>query len=168
MSAPRLSICIATLNRGAFIGETLESIVSQAANEVEIVVVDGASTDNTEDIVRSYAARFPRLRYLRLENKGGVADGEIFNIGNPKNDASIRTIAEKLRKLYAEHPLRKNKKIPPIKDVDEKTYYGKGYQDIQHRRPSIRKAEKLLGWKPKVDLDTSLKKTLDYFLKENN
>ena len=104
-----------------------------------------------------------------IENKKRACDGQIFNIGNPGNEISVRALAEKLRKMYAAHPLCKNrKKISPIKVVDEKEYYGKGYQDIQVRYPSIRKAKKILGWTPKVDLDTSLKKTLDYFLKENS
>lgn len=68
----RLSICIATLNRATFIGATLDSIISQATDEVEIVIVDGASSDNTTEIIRTYQARFPRLHYLRLEAKGGV------------------------------------------------------------------------------------------------
>jgi abequosyltransferase len=69
----RLSICIATLNRAAFLGETLECIVAQiATEEVEIVIVDGASTDNTQEVVRQIMARCPRLLYIRLENKGGV------------------------------------------------------------------------------------------------
>jgi len=72
MSEPRLSICIATLNRAEFIGATLDAILEQACDELEIVVVDGASTDATESVVRARAARFPRLRYLRLEAKGGV------------------------------------------------------------------------------------------------
>lgn len=67
-----LSICIATLNRAAFIGETLNSIISQVTEEVEIVIVDGASTDNTEEVVKSYQQKFPRLRYDRLAVKGGV------------------------------------------------------------------------------------------------
>lgn len=67
-----LSVCIATVNRAAFIGATLESVVSQATDEVEIVIVDGASTDGTEDIVGEYQRRFPRLRYHRLAAKGGV------------------------------------------------------------------------------------------------
>ena len=69
---PKLSICIATLNRAAFIGETLESIISQAGEEVEIVIVDGASTDGTGDVVRGFQSKFPRLRYTCLETKGGV------------------------------------------------------------------------------------------------
>src|SRR3989442_15786016 len=72
VGVPKLSICIATLNRAAFIGQTLESIIGQATDEVEIVVADGASSDNTEEVVRSYQRRFPRLNYLRLEARGGV------------------------------------------------------------------------------------------------
>lgn len=104
-----------------------------------------------------------------IENKKSVCNGQIFNIGNPKNDISIRDLAKKLRDLYIKHPLRPSaKKVPPIMVVREKDYYGKGYQDIQYRLPSIKKAQKLLGWTPKVDFNTSLKKTLDYFLKENS
>ena len=68
----KLSICIPTYNFGAFIGETLESIVSQASTDIEIVVVDGASTDSTPDVVQRFAKRFDRLRYYRLLEKGGV------------------------------------------------------------------------------------------------
>ncbi len=67
-----LSICIATLNRAVFLAQTLDSIITQAMEEVEIVIVDGASTDNTEQVVRQYQEQFPRLTYLRLMAKGGV------------------------------------------------------------------------------------------------
>jgi len=72
MGHVRLSICIPTYNFGEFIGETLESIIEQAGDEVEIVVGDGASTDNTEEVVRSYQSKFPRLRYQKFEKKGGI------------------------------------------------------------------------------------------------
>lgn len=68
----KLSICIATLNRGALIGQTLDSIVSQLTEQVEIVIVDGASTDNTEEVVLSYRQRYAKVRYTRLSEKGGV------------------------------------------------------------------------------------------------
>jgi abequosyltransferase len=69
---PLLSICIATLNRAAFIGETLESILSQCTDQVEVVIVDGASTDGTDAIVRELQKQWPNLRYCRLSKNGGV------------------------------------------------------------------------------------------------
>jgi abequosyltransferase len=68
----KLSVCIATLNRGKFIGQTLHSIISQATDEVEIVVLDGASTDNTSDVVGKHQEHFPRLRYFRQDKNMGV------------------------------------------------------------------------------------------------
>ena len=72
MNPIQLSICIATLNRASFLRETLDNILPQTTDGVEVVVVDGASTDNTREVVQQAAARFGRLRYVRLEKKGGV------------------------------------------------------------------------------------------------
>lgn len=68
----KLSICIGTYNRAAFIGETLESIISQATSDLEIVVSDNASTDNTEEIVAKYGCRFGGLRYIRQPTNIGL------------------------------------------------------------------------------------------------
>jgi len=68
----KLSVCIPTYNRAAFIGGTLENIVSQACEAIEIVVVDGASTDGTADIVASFQKRFPNLVYYRGQCNMGV------------------------------------------------------------------------------------------------
>lgn len=69
---PRLSVCIATRNRADFIGETLESIIRQCPPEVDIVVLDGASTDNTGVVVSRLQRSFPALRYERQDKNGGV------------------------------------------------------------------------------------------------
>ena len=69
--------------------------------------------------------------------------------------------------LFRSHPLRK--KFPPFagyKEVESGTFYGKGYQDVQHRKPSIRNAWKYVGWKPAVKLDESIALTLDFFLRQ--
>lgn len=71
MNAIRLSVCIPTYNFGAFIGATLDSIDGQATDEVEIVV-DGASKDNTAQVVQQVEQSFARLRYCRRDVKGGV------------------------------------------------------------------------------------------------
>jgi abequosyltransferase len=69
---PKLSICIATYNRGAFIGETLDSILSQISPDVELVVVDGSSPDNTPEVMAQYLLRHPKLRYLREQENSGI------------------------------------------------------------------------------------------------
>jgi len=72
MTKPRLSICIATYNRAKYIGETLESIIPQVTEDVEIVIADGASTDSTRAVVERYADSCKQIRYIRLPAKGGV------------------------------------------------------------------------------------------------
>jgi abequosyltransferase len=72
MSRLRLSVCIPTHNFGAFIGTTLDSIVRQATDEIEIVIVDGASTDSTAQVVQKVGQVFPRLRFDRRDINGGV------------------------------------------------------------------------------------------------
>jgi abequosyltransferase len=68
----KLSVCIPTYNRAALIGETLESILSQANGSIEVVVVDGASTDGTCEVVASYQKRFTNLVYHRGSENLGV------------------------------------------------------------------------------------------------
>jgi abequosyltransferase len=71
-SPVRLSICIPTYNFGAFIGDTLASIVPQLADGVEVVVLDGGSTDNTTDVVESFQRQNPAVRYFRQDERGGI------------------------------------------------------------------------------------------------
>lgn len=68
---PKLSICIPTYNRAKFLGATLRSIVDQVGEDVEIVVSDNASNDETSDIVEFYRKLHPALVYFRQpENVG--------------------------------------------------------------------------------------------------
>jgi abequosyltransferase len=68
----RLSVCIPTYNFGAFIGETLESILPQVEEGVEVVVLDGGSNDDTTAVVESFQQRYPSLRYERRDERGGI------------------------------------------------------------------------------------------------
>ena len=71
MSEIILSICIATYNRGAYIGETLNSILSQNISEkIEIVILNSGSTDNTEEIIKSYNSSL--IKYYFHQEKCGV------------------------------------------------------------------------------------------------
>ncbi|GLY61916.1 bifunctional polymyxin resistance protein ArnA [Pectobacterium carotovorum subsp. carotovorum] len=101
-----------------------------------------------------------------IENRNGQCDGQIINIGNPHNEASIRELGEMLLTSFNAHPLRD--RFPPFAgfiDVESSSYYGKGYQDVEHRTPSIRNAKRLLAWEPTVKMDQTVAETLDYFLR---
>ncbi len=102
-----------------------------------------------------------------IENPGGAADGQIFNIGNPANNCSIRDLAYKLKDMFMHHPDHVNDdRCSEIIEVGHEEHYGRGYQDILNRRPSIDKARRILGWEPKTGLDQALGDTLNYFLEE--
>jgi abequosyltransferase len=75
----RLSICIPTLNRGSYIGETLESIVSQWEDGIEVVIVDGGSTDDTEKVVNSYQKRFPDICYVKKDSSDKKPSNQGFD-----------------------------------------------------------------------------------------
>lgn len=100
-----------------------------------------------------------------IANENDCATNKIFNVGNPDENISIRQLAETLVKLIKQYPkyaaaASKTKLI----DVSAETYYGSGYQDVSLRVPSIQRGEKELGWKPVVNMEDGLKKTLDFYL----
>ncbi len=105
--------------------------------------------------------------YKIIEDKESICNGKIINIGNPENEASIKELAEMLVAIFERHPLRS--KFPPFagyRTVESGSYYGAGYQDVFHRRPSIRNARKLLRWSPSVGLEQSVEQTLNYYLRQ--
>jgi len=102
-----------------------------------------------------------------IENEGGKCSGKIINIGYPDNEASIREMAELLIEQFDAHPLRNS--FPPFAGmvkVESGSYYGKGYQDMQRRVPSIQNARRCLNWEPGIRLEESTAKTLDFFLRQ--
>ena len=60
-----LSICIATYRRGPYIGATLDSILQQMPPGVELLVVDGASPDDTPQVMHRYLQKHPEIVYRR-------------------------------------------------------------------------------------------------------
>ncbi|MBI1822613.1 MAG: glycosyltransferase family 2 protein [Nitrospirae bacterium] len=72
MTGIKLSICIPTYNFGKFLTPCLDSVLKQISNEVEIIIVDGGSTDNTSEVIQGFQKSFSRIDYIRLEKKGGI------------------------------------------------------------------------------------------------
>jgi len=102
-----------------------------------------------------------------LENKDGIADGKIYNIGNPQNDLSIKELASLMLEMsydYPEYePQARNVNIVEVNSIE---YYGKGYQDIQNRVPYIDNTCAELEWAPAIDVRDALGKILDTYRHE--
>lgn len=111
MADPLVSICIPTYNRANIITKAIDSALSQTYKNIEVIVVDNASTDNTEEIVSSYSD--PRLSYVRnSENLGLFGNfnrcielykGEYLHILH-SDDFIDPDFTEKCVGFFKEHP----------------------------------------------------------------
>ncbi|WP_303721357.1 glycosyltransferase family A protein [Malonomonas rubra] len=73
------SVVIPAFNYGHLLSRAIDSALSQECDDIEVIVIDDGSTDNTPQILADYAARYPqRLRALRQENRGLAA---VRNLG---------------------------------------------------------------------------------------
>jgi glycosyltransferase involved in cell wall biosynthesis len=106
---PKVSVVIATYNRAKFLPETLESVFKQRFQVFELIVVDDGSTDNTQDVLRTYE---DRIHYIYHENRGPSA---ARNLGvrrarapwiavQDSDDLCAAHHLETLYKYAAEHP----------------------------------------------------------------
>ena len=69
----KLSVAIPTYNFANYLGQTLDTIVTQArVTDVEILILDGASTDETPRLIKNYQRYFPNIQYIRLPERGGI------------------------------------------------------------------------------------------------
>lgn len=98
---------------------------------------------------------------LKILDDEKNANAQIFNIGNPNNNASIKELALKILDVMKEIPAFANK-IDGVEliSIPSEKYYSYGYDDMKNRVPSIEKL-KNLGWTPKINLHDAIKFTLE-------
>lgn len=88
----KISIVTATYNSAATIKDTFNSVIAQTYNDIEYIVVDGLSKDNTLDIIKEYEPLFDgRMRWISEKDKGlydamnkgiAMATGDVIGILN--------------------------------------------------------------------------------------
>jgi len=99
-----------------------------------------------------------------IANRGGIASRKIYNVGNPRNNISVRELAQAMVKLALEYPEYRSaaRKVRIVRTSSEK-YYGSGYQDMQNRVPKITNTKRDLRWRPKVGMRTALRRIYDAY-----
>lgn len=113
MPDPKLSFVLPTRNRLEWIGESLQSLLSQTIKDFEVVVVDDASDDGTKEFLDEWASKFPQVKIIHNETPQG--GGKSRNIGMEAASAPIIAVcddddiypnerAELTLKWFEEHP----------------------------------------------------------------
>ena len=107
----RISVITATYNSGRTIGDTLESVLRQTYSDVELIVVDGASRDDTMDVVRRYEPRFGGRLHWTSEPDRGIYDamnkgiaratGDVIGILNSDDFYTSDTVLERVAEAMA-------------------------------------------------------------------
>ena len=69
---PRVSVIVPTYNRAELLPRAVQSVLSQDFTDLELLIVDDGSTDNTAEVVRELQAQDDRVRYLKLQENRGV------------------------------------------------------------------------------------------------
>ena len=83
--------------------------------------------------------------------------GQVFNVGS-QEEISIGALAEKVKDMTGSKS--------EIQYISYHDVYGSGFDDMLHRKPSLQKIEKLVGYKPKTNLDSTLSRIIEYFQNE--
>ena len=74
-----LSVIVPCYNGEKFIGRCLESLVNQTLKDMEIIVINDGSTDNSQDIIDSYANKYHNIKAYKIPNSG-IADARNFGV----------------------------------------------------------------------------------------
>ncbi|HSP43933.1 MAG TPA: glycosyltransferase family 2 protein [Luteolibacter sp.] len=93
MSKPVVSVVVPAFNARLWIAATLESALSQTLKEIEVIVVDDGSTDDTAGVVESFSRIDPRVRLIRTQNAG---------VGAARNTAIKASFGEFIAPLDAD------------------------------------------------------------------
>jgi len=139
--------------------------ISNVIFEKPLQLVDGGKQSRSFTFIDDGVDALLRI----IENKGGCASRQIFNLGNPKNNVSVRELAKLIIAAFQEYPeFAERARRAKVLTVTSEKYFGRYYQDIDRRVPVIKQARQQLGWTPKVTLPDAIRLTLDYHLAHQN
>jgi UDP-apiose/xylose synthase len=142
---------------GQGIPRVLASFMTALLRGHELPLVDGGAQKrsfmSTSDMARAVC---------KMIEHADACRGEIFNIGNPRNNVSIRDLAERMIAAYRQRVPKSA--MPRLRDIAASEFYGAGYDDSVERIPDIGKARRLLNWEPRDTLDGMLPSIIDDYV----
>ncbi|WP_445147920.1 glycosyltransferase family 2 protein [Baekduia sp. Peel2402] len=120
---PRVSVVITSYNYGRHLGQAVESVLAQTLTDLEVLVVDDGSTDDTLEVARRYEAADPRVTVIAQENSGQPAI--------PRNRATERAVGEYVLCLDADDHLAPDVLALCVAELDADPAAGMAYPTTQ-------------------------------------
>jgi hypothetical protein len=120
MTDPKVSCIVLSYNYGHFLGRCLDTVLGQPYQNLEVIVVDDGSTDNTPEVVQPYVER--GVRYIRKEN-GGVTSA--VNAGVAAATGKYFAI------ISADDEWTDERLVEPVRVLEENPQVGLVYSDMQ-------------------------------------
>ncbi len=149
MNTPRISIITPSFNQGAYIDETIRSVIEQGYPNLELIIIDGGSTDNTTDVLRKHASRITHWEsekdrgQTHAINKGlARATGDIWAYLN-SDDLLTPGALHRVAEIFADPAVDW---IGGITDIFDTT----GTKDTVTPQEPARKIEYLTPWQRSV------------------
>src|SRR5687768_1203904 len=81
---PRVTICVPTYNRSAYLRESVASVLSQEFSDFEVLICDDASTDETPAVIRELCASDPRVSHTRHTQNVGSAQAVLKTLARAR------------------------------------------------------------------------------------
>ena len=131
---PLVSVIVTSYNYAHYIGEAIASVLSQDFPQLELIVVDNASTDNTDEVVAGFAAD-PRLRYIKNETNIGLTPNHNRGLSFARGDYIVFCSADD--GLLPGHLRRSYDYLQAHPDIDM-VYGGVVFMDAQSRPFGVR------------------------------
>jgi nucleoside-diphosphate-sugar epimerase len=126
----------------------------------DIKLVDGGSQKRAFTHIDDGINALMRI----IANPDSVASGQIYNIGNPDNNFSVKDLARMMVDLALTYPeYREAAQKVELVEISSEKYYGNGYQDVQNRVPKIENTCRDLDWSPTIPMDEALRRIFDSY-----
>ena len=84
MNKSLLTIIIPVYNTSEYLNRCIESVINQTERNIEIIIINDASTDNSDVVIQNYVAMHPQITYIKLPQNIGVGNARNIGINNVK------------------------------------------------------------------------------------
>jgi len=143
---PRVSVVIAAKNAESFIADALRSALAQTMRDVEVIVVDDGSTDDTSSVVEACSNGDPRVLLLRNSHSQGVSSARNRALAHARGDwiavldADDEFLPDRLERMVVEATGRELDVLADnlcLRDFASKASLGRAYPAEWMTRPDL-------------------------------